>query len=144
MRKNMIMFLIAVLLLTATSAFAFGPGYGMGGGRGYCNLANIPPEQAQKYADFQKQILPLKQKMLALRTDLAALYAQTAPDWNAISQKQKEIVDTKIAIQKAAREAGVTGVGRCLQQGTGGGMGAGGYCQPAYGKKKMRMGGLSF
>jgi hypothetical protein len=144
MRKYMVMFLIAALLLTAASAFAFGQGYGMGGGRGYCNLGNIPPEQAQKYADFQKQILPLRQKMVALRTDLAALYAQTATDWNAISQKQKEIVDTRIAIQKAAKEAGFTGAGRCLQQGAGGGMGAGGYCQPAYGTKKMRMGGLSF
>ncbi len=145
MRKYTIMSLIVALVIAASSiAFAFGPGYGMGGGRGYCNPGNIPPEQAQKYAEFQKQILPLRQKMLTLRTDLATLYAQTPSDWNAIAQKQKEIVDVKIAVQKTANEAGFIGFGRCLQQNVGGGMRAGGYCSPMSGKKMMRMSGFSF
>lgn len=140
MRKYMIISLIVVLLLTvSTGVFAFGPGYGRGGGMGYCNLGNIPPEQTQKYVELQKQILPLRQKMVALKTDLAALYAQTAPDWNAIAQKQKEIVDLRIAIQRTANEAGFIGPGRCLQQNV-----RGGYCSPMQGKQKVGLGRFSF
>lgn len=116
MRKYMIILLIVAIAVSfTTAAFAFGPGYGKGGGMGYCNPGNIPPEQAQKYSEFQKQILPLRQKMLALRTELAALYAQTTTDWNAIAQKQNEMVDIRIAIHKTAAEAGFAGVGRCFQ-----------------------------
>lgn len=136
----MILLLVAAFVVSlATAVFAFGPGSGMGGGRGYCNPANIPPEQAQNYAEFQKQILPLKQKMLALKTDLSTLYSQTNPDWNAIAQKQKEMVDVRVEIQKKAKDAGF-GPGQCLQQNVRGKMG-GGNCSPAQGSKMMRRGG---
>lgn len=145
MRKSMIISLIiALLLIATTSAFAFGPGYGRGGVMGNCYMGNIMPEQAQKNAEFQKQILPLKQKMIALRTDLTALYAQTPPDWNAIAQKQKEMVDLRIAIQKIAADAGFPSVGRCWLQNVGSIMGTSGYCLPIYGTKRMKMGGFSF
>lgn len=98
----------AVILSLTTFAFAFGPGLGWGGGGGFCWLGNIPPEQTQKYADFQKQILPLRQKMIELKTDLATLYSQVNPDWDAIASKQKEIVDLRIEIQKRAYTAGLS------------------------------------
>lgn len=142
MKKYMILLILAALVVSlATSAFAFGPGYGMGGGRGFCNPGNVPPEQAQQFAEFQKQILPLKQKMLALRTDLSTLYSKTNPDWNAISQKQKEMVDVRVEIQKRANEAGF-GAGQCLQQNVRGKMGRG-LCSPAQGSKMMRRGGFN-
>ncbi len=99
---------LAVILSLTTYAFAFGPGFGWGGGGGFCWLGNIPPEQTQKYTDFQKQILPLRQKMIELKTDLATLYSQANPDWNAIASKQKEIVDLRIEIQKRAYTAGLS------------------------------------
>lgn len=140
MKKYMILLIVAALVASlATAAFAFGPGYGMGGGKGVCNPGNVPPEQAQQFAEFQKQILPLKQKMLAIRTDLSTLYSQTNPDWNAIAQKQKEMVDVRVEIQKRANEAGF-GTGQCLQQNARGKMG-GGFCSPAQGSKMMRRGG---
>jgi len=143
MKKYAVLLLIAVLIVSvATAAYAFGPGYGMGGGRGVCNPANVPPEQAQKYAEFQKQILPLKQKMLALRTDLATLYAQTTPDWNAIAQKQKEMVDVRVEMHKRANEAGFAGIGQCWKQSAGGKMGAG-NCAPVQGRKMMQRGGFN-
>lgn len=140
MKKYMILLFVAALVVSlATAVFAFGPGHGMGGGMGFCNPGNVPPEQAQKHAEFQKQILPLKQKMLALKTDLSALYTQTTPDWNAIAQKQKEMVDVRVEIQKKAKEAGF-GPGQCLQQNVRGKMG-GGLCSSAQGSKMMRRGG---
>ncbi len=142
MKKYSILLIVAALVVSlATAAFAFGPGYGMGGGRGLCNPGNVPPEQANQFAEFQKQILPLKQKMLALRTDLSTLYSQTNPDWNAIAQKQKEMVDVRVEIQKRASEAGF-GAGQCFLQNVRGKMG-GGTCSPSRGAKKMRMGGFN-
>ncbi len=101
-----LLIILAIVISITTTAFAFGPGYGMGGGRGPCNPQNLTPEQAQKYSEFQQQILPLRQKMVALKTELSTLYSQANPDWNAVAQKQKEMIDVRVEIQKRAKEAG--------------------------------------
>lgn len=98
----------AIILSLTTSAFAFGTGLGWGSGGGFCRLGNLPPEQIQKYTDFQRQVLPLRQRMIELKTDLATLYSQANPDWNAIASKQKEIVDLRVEIQKRAHAAGLS------------------------------------
>lgn len=142
MKKIIIIILtLALVVSVATTVLAFGPGYGMGGSKGFCNLANVTPELAQKNAEFQKQILPLTQKMLALRTDLATLYSQANPDWNAITEKQKEMVELRVEIQKKAKESGFT-PGQCLQQNFRGKMGRG-MCSPASGAMMMRWGGFN-
>ncbi|MCX7913436.1 MAG: periplasmic heavy metal sensor [Thermodesulfovibrionales bacterium] len=107
--------IIAVLLSLTTSALAFGPGFTWGGGKGFCYLSSLAPEQAQKFAELQKQLLPLRQKMLELKTDLAALYSQPNLDWNAIASKQQEITDLRIEIQKRTYAAGFT-TGPCFMQ----------------------------
>ncbi|MDX9713982.1 MAG: periplasmic heavy metal sensor [Dissulfurispiraceae bacterium] len=93
----------------AASAYAFGPGTGPRGGFYGQNVrtAAFTPEQAQKFAQFQKDILPIKQKMLQLRTDLFGLRTQQNPDWKAIADKQKEMVDLRVEIQKKRAEAGL-------------------------------------
>jgi len=60
--------------------------------------------------------------MLQLKTELMTLRTQATPDWNAISAKQKEMVDVRTEIQKKAAEAGITGFGPGLCRG-GKGMG---------------------
>ena len=137
MKKGIIASLIVVLVVIgAAAAFAFGPGYGMGMGAGYGTClqaaAMVSPEQSQKFAKFQSDILPLKQKMLQLRTDLMTLRAQTPIDWNAISAKQKEMVDVRTEIQKRATDSGFTGVG-CGMCGMQGRMGMG----PGMGMNRM-------
>lgn len=109
--KKMVGLGLAVVLMAAlvTGAMAFGPGYGMGAGYGMGY--NLTPEQTQKFAEFQKNILPLRQKMLQLRTELMTLRTQANPDWNAIAAKQKEMVDVRTEIQKKAAEAGITDFG---------------------------------
>jgi hypothetical protein len=133
MRKGLIVSLIiAVVALGVTAAFAFGPGYGMGIVNGTCPLANgtVAPEQSQKFAKFQGDVLPLRQKMLQLRTELIALRNQTPTDWNAISTKQKEMVDVRTEIQKRAADGGFAGAGygRC---------GYGNGCGYGYGHGRM-------
>jgi len=128
MKKGLIASLIVALVAVGvTAAVAFGPGYGMGSGNGTCTMTGgtVSPEQSQKFAKFQSDILPLKQKMLQFRTELMALRTQTPTDWKAISAKQKEMVDVRIEIQKHAADSGLTGFG-C------------GKC--GYGQERMGMG----
>ncbi len=127
MKKALSIGLAVVLFaVMVTGAMAIGPGYGMGKGHGMM-MANLTPEQAQKFAEFQKDTLNLRQKMLQLKTEIFSLRAQTNPDWNAIAAKQKEMVDIRTEIQKKAAEAGVSGLGNggC---GCGKGMGMGRMC----------------
>ena len=114
MKKGLITSLIVTLVAVGvTAGFAFGPGYGMGSGNGTCAMASgtVSPEQSQKFAKFQGDILPLQQKMLQLRTELMSLRSQTPTDWKAISAKQKEMVDVRIEIQKRAADSGFAGAG---------------------------------
>lgn len=103
------------LVVVAASAMAFGPGQGMGLGMGFggdcgCGIGeNLTPEQAKKYTTVQNEILPLRQKMIQLRTELMNLRAQPQTDWKAIADKQKEMVDVRIEIQKKAGKSDVTG-----------------------------------
>jgi Spy/CpxP family protein refolding chaperone len=125
MKKSLLIVLAVVLaMVLATGAFAVGPGYGAGpgGGSGYGPMGGgqVTPEQAQAFTKFQNEILPLKQKMLQLRTELINLRSQTPTDWNAIAAKQKQMVDVRTAIQQKAVENGFAGYGRH-------GRGMGGY-----------------
>ncbi|SPQ01863.1 conserved exported hypothetical protein [Candidatus Sulfobium mesophilum] len=126
----MISIVVAVVALTVTGARAFGPGNGMGRGACYgtCPMAGITTtsEQSQNFAKFQSSILPLKQSMLRLKTELVTLRLQTPTDWAAVSAKQKEIIDVRTEIQKKAAESGFVGSGcgmRCNGQGRMGRMG---------------------
>ncbi len=127
MRKVLTIGLVAVLVIViAGVALAIGPGYV--GGMGPCygmRGSNLTPEQPQKYAQFQKDILPLRQKMLQFKTELMTLRTQTTPDWKAIAEKQKEMIDLRTEIQKKASGAGLTafGPGMCGRGGMGMGMG---------------------
>jgi hypothetical protein len=125
MKKTLTIALTVMLAMAlATAAFAIGPGYGN------CPLSGsqLTPEQSQKFVKFQNDLLPLKQKMLQFRTELMNLRAQTPTDWKAVSAKQKEMVDVRIAIQQKAAEAGFGGC-RGYGRGMGGnGPGAKGGC----------------
>jgi hypothetical protein len=126
--KKFLVVMLALMMgaLLVTSAFAAGPG----GGYGACPAqgGQITPEQQQKFVQFQNEILPLKQKMLQLRTELMNLRAQNPTDWKAVSAKQKEMVDVRIAIQQKASESGFDGcrgMGRMGGHGPRGGYGPG-------------------
>ncbi|WP_353684134.1 hypothetical protein V4D30_09695 [Thermodesulfovibrio sp. 3907-1M] len=110
MRKTLIIALVALFAVALVgAAYAWrggGPGYG---GYGYnCpGYANVDPEKAQK---FYNDTASLRQKMLQLRGELAQLYAQPNPDWNAIGKKQQELTQLRVEMKKKAQEYG-TGYG---------------------------------
>ncbi len=125
---------IAFVFIIAAGAMAFGPGYHKGTGPCYGAGSNLTPEQSQKFAALQKEILPLRQKMFQLRTDLLTLRAQPTPDWKAIAEKQKEMVDIKVEVQKKGTEAGFAGHGLC-----GRGTGKAGHGFHGHGTGRMGM-----
>jgi len=99
---------IALGAVFVTGVFAFGTGYGKAtdAGGGTCPLAGsaVTPDQSQKFAKFQSDILPLKHKVVQLGTELMSLSVQTPTDWNAIPAKQKEMVDVRTEMLKGCLE----------------------------------------
>lgn len=124
---------VALVLVVATVsvALAVGPGMGMGPGMGQCvcqgqgqemrgagyNKAALTPDEAKKVEQFRKDIAPLREKMFQLRTEVMTLRSQQSPDWNAIGEKQKAMIDIKTEIRQKADEYGVAGLGVCDGQG---------------------------
>lgn len=107
MKKTII---IAVIMLftfgiIGGAAYAWrGGGYGYNGAFGYPCYTAVDPEKAQKfYTDTVSQ----RQRMLQLRGELAQLYAQPNPDWNAITKKQQEMVQLRTEMQKKAQQYGL-------------------------------------
>lgn len=108
-----LMVVAMAVILIGGAAYAW-----KGGGTGYganCPAyGSVDPEKAQK---FYNDTLPLRQKQLQLRGELAQLYSQPNPDWNAITKKQQEMVQLRIEMQKKAHEYGLPyGGGRMMQR----------------------------
>lgn len=118
---------LALVVAMVSGALAIGPGMDMGPGMDQCmcqgkgqgkgmmgagyNKANLTPEEAKKVEQFRKDIAPLREKMFQLRTEMMTLRSQQNPDWNAIGEKQKAMVDLKTQIRQKADEYGVAGMG---------------------------------
>lgn len=113
--RGMFAAVLTAALTVGTVAWAAGPGPAATG-----DSRTATDSQVQRNAAFQQDVLPLRQKLMQLRTELVALESQTNPDWAAISAKQKEMVDVRVEIQKRAFAAGVS-----LGSGRGRGMGRG-------------------
>jgi Spy/CpxP family protein refolding chaperone len=102
------------IVLSVSVAYAIGPCWGGFGGwasgpsQGY---ATLTPEQKANVDKFWNEVLPLRQQMLAKRSEMLGLMAAPAPDWNAIQQKRSEMVGLRTQIQKKAYEAGLPAIG---------------------------------
>ncbi|MEK6673312.1 MAG: hypothetical protein AABY42_07540 [Nitrospirota bacterium] len=101
---------VGIVALSITAVYAFGPHYGAGpfAGDNCMGYTNLTPEQKTKAEQFQKDTLPVRQQLLAKHSELMTLKHQAKPDWKAIGEKQKEIVDLRTEIAKKADELGVT------------------------------------
>lgn len=124
-RHIKVLLVLALVALTASAVYAIGPHF-MGHGAGYgpenCpNYSNLTPEEQAKTEKFRTEAQGLRDQIHQKMTELRTLRTQTTPDWNAIEQKQKEIVELKVQIQKKAHEAGISG--QCGCGGPGGMMG---------------------
>ncbi len=112
MKKGLIVAVVVAMVVSVSAygVFAFGPGAGFGP----CGINNpqgtaITPEQFNK---FQQDVQPLRERLFQLRSELSALMSQPTPDYRAIADKQKQMVDVRVEILKKANEAGIS-AGRC-------------------------------
>ena len=107
-----LMVVAMAVILIGGAAYAWrggGPGYGAN-----CPAyGSVDPQKAQK---FYNDTLPLRQKQLQLRGELAQLYSQPNPDWNAIRQKEQERAQIRTEMQKKAHEYGLPYAGRMMQR----------------------------
>ncbi|HEX2965448.1 MAG TPA: hypothetical protein VHO84_06665 [Syntrophorhabdaceae bacterium] len=82
--------------------------------------------------NFQKETLPLRDQIIAKRTEIRTEYAKEKPDLNRIATLQKEIIDLRTKIQSAAQKQGLPAWGN----GYGPGMNGRG-CNRGYGPGAM-------
>jgi Spy/CpxP family protein refolding chaperone len=110
--------LILVLALVATVALAWGPGFGPGFGRGFGGPAfgsppipNLTAEQSaqiQALRDgFLKEVEPLQKELYTKGTEFRSLWSSPNPDEDAISAKQKEMIDLRTQLQEKATNLGL-------------------------------------
>ncbi|MCX8027811.1 MAG: hypothetical protein N3A62_08175 [Thermodesulfovibrionales bacterium] len=136
MKRIVLGLVVSVLVLTLiNTAQAFGPGGGYGFGNCPRMIGQVPPpqltpEQVEKHNKFLTDTLPLRQKMMQLKTELAVLYNNPNPDFKAIAEKEKQMVDLRVEMQKKAKESGLPiypgyGRGGCMGYGPAGGFKAG-------------------
>jgi Spy/CpxP family protein refolding chaperone len=137
---------VLTIVLSVAAAYAFGPCWGGSGGwasgpwQGYNTLT---PEQKAKVDQFWTDVSPLRQQMFTKRSEMLALMAQPAPDWNAIQQKRIEMAGLRTQIQKRAFDLGLPQ----MYGGFGGprGMGTcGGPCRMGFGPAGGMMRGWNY
>ncbi|GAB5046697.1 Spy/CpxP family protein refolding chaperone [Thermodesulfovibrio sp. TK110] len=103
MKKTFIIALVALFAVAIIGGAAYA-WRGAGAGYGCPGYTALDPEKTQR---FYNDTASLRQKMLQLRGELAQLYAQPSPDWNAIGKKQQEMVQLRTEMQKKAQEYGL-------------------------------------
>lgn len=119
--------MVAVALAGVASAHMWGedggPGYGMGPGMmgGYGPGAGKAVD-IEKFKQFQKETAGLREEMMLKGLELRNEFLKEKSDEDRISTLQKELIDIRTKIHKAADKAGIEQMGR----GNGGKRGWGG------------------
>lgn len=125
--------MVAVLSLAAVAALGLagvasahmwgnddgGPGYGMGPGMMYGYGAGSTVS-VEKFKQFQRETSSLRDELAVKQVDLQSEFAKEKPDTDRIAALQKEIIDLRTRIGKAADKAGID-----ADRGTGRGRGYG-------------------
>jgi hypothetical protein len=79
-------------------------GYGPGGGK----IVDV-----EKFKQFQKETSTLRDEMMAKKIELHNEYLKDKPDTDRIATLQKDVIDLRTKIGKAADKAGLEGLGHC-------------------------------
>jgi len=111
--------IVGTVVLVAAITFpvlAYGPGRGKGMGMGftnrvtpYCeNIPNLSAEQSSKLKELreqhQKELLPLRNKLISKRVELRSLWLQANPDEAKIKAKQHEITELENKLREKMTE----------------------------------------
>jgi len=91
-----------------------GPGYGMGPGMmyGYGAGGTGKAVDIEKFKKFQKETSGLRDDMHLKMLELRNEYSKEKPDEDRIATLQKELIDIRTKIHKAADKAGIAEEGR--------------------------------
>ena len=95
--------LTLALVLAAAVAMAWGPRFGpaFAGGPPFANLTAEQSSQIQALREaYQKEIEPLREEMLAKRTELRSLWSTPNADPATVVAKQKEMFDLRAKLQE--------------------------------------------
>jgi Spy/CpxP family protein refolding chaperone len=109
---------LVLVVALAIPVFAHDRGWGKGRAAGIgpegrqapcCeNIPNLTPEQSAKLKELREQhekdIMPLKNELIAKRAELRNLWLQSDPDEAAIKAKQQEINDLRNKLQDTMTE----------------------------------------
>lgn len=136
MKKSAIFGLAVVVALALTGVASAhmwgdddgGPGYGMGPGMMYgAGPGAGKAVDIEKFKQFQKETSGLRDDMHLKMLELRNEFTKEKPDEDRISTLQKELIDLRTKIHKAADKAGIEGMGRGRggKRGWGRGMGPG-------------------
>jgi hypothetical protein len=131
-KKTAMVIVVALVALVAAGAASaqMGWGPGMGTGRGYQGSGpdgqQVNVENLQK---FQKETLGLRDDLMTKRAELHNEYVKQTPDTARIAEIQKQMIDLRAQIQKAAEKNGLPAWGQGYGRGRmGRGMMSGSGC----------------
>lgn len=119
--------LVAALALSG-AAYAHRAGYGMTGGHGHGMMTGTGTGSAvsvEKFTQFRKETAGLRDELAVKRVELNNEYVKTTPDPDRIATLEKNIIDLRTKIEKAADKAGLKSWGHQGFMGPGMGMGHG-------------------
>lgn len=103
--------LLAGLLIAGTaSAWCMWGGYGGWSRGGYG--ARYGTVDTDKFRNFQKDTLSLREEMVAKNLELENEYDKPTPDPKRVAALEKEIIDLQTKIQEVADKYGISGSGR--------------------------------
>jgi Spy/CpxP family protein refolding chaperone len=114
MKKLIVLALAVGMMVTGSLALAGPRGWGQGMGPGYCwsntgasNL-NLTDEQSAKVQtvreNYLKEITPLRNQMLSVRSELQILWSDASPDRDKILAKQRELSGIQAQLDEKAAQ----------------------------------------
>ena len=111
-RTAMLIVVAAAALVAAGAAFAQMGGPGMGYGRGYYGAGLSGQVNIENMKKFQKETLSLRDDLLTKQAELRNEYAKQSPDAARVVELQKQMIDIRTRIQKAAEKNGLPAWGQ--------------------------------
>ena len=110
--KRTVMVVVAAMALVGASAAFAQQGLGPGSGRGYYGSGPEGQVNVENLKKFQKETLSLRDELMTKRAELDNEYAKQSPDTARIAEIQKQMIDIRTQIQKAAEKNGLPAWGQ--------------------------------
>jgi hypothetical protein len=128
MKRIAMVIVVAVAVLVAAGMASAQMGWGPGYGRGCSGSGPDGQVNVESLKKFQKETLSLRDELMTKRAELHNEYAKQTPDTGRIAEIQKQMIDIRTQIQKAAEKNGLPAWGQGRGRGGRGMMAGSGPC----------------